>query len=247
MLPALSDQTSSTSSTGKAVPRVFADMPTMWFEFQRTTFRVDDGDDDGPATHTVRVLDSPTEELLETYAQWQGHTKSTLGLAQQKWGRNEFRIPMPKFMDLLQEHATAPFFVFQVFCVLLWMLDDNWMYSVFTLAMLVIFECLLVHQRMTNLRTLRGMRRPPQPIWVYRHVRGWSAIAVASVCAACVRRHTRCSGGWATDMDQDLQLAAGAWRPGVCWQEPRHHQDHHVPVATQRTAQRTAPHRDQDD
>lgn len=56
----------------------------------------------------------------------------------------------------------------QVFCVLLWCLDDYWYYSLFTLFMLVTFECTVVGQRLRNLKELRTLQTPKQETYVYR-------------------------------------------------------------------------------
>ncbi|KAI0260783.1 ATPase [Gloeopeniophorella convolvens] len=88
---------------------------------------------------------------------------------------NEFNIPIPSFGSLFSEHATAPFFVFQVFCVALWMLDEYWYYSLFTLFMLVVFECTVVWQRLKTLTEFRTMSVVPFPIQVLRNSR-WAVL-----------------------------------------------------------------------
>ncbi|KAL8867469.1 MAG: hypothetical protein Q9174_005647, partial [Haloplaca sp. 1 TL-2023] len=84
---------------------------------------------------------------------------------QQHYGDNTFDIPVPTFTELWKEHAVAPFFVFQMFCVGLWLLDDYWYYSLFTLVMLVGFESTVVWQRQRTLNEFRGMSIKPYDIW----------------------------------------------------------------------------------
>lgn len=91
------------------------------------------------------------------------------------FGENKIDIPVPKFIDLLKEQASAPFFVFQIFCVVLWSLDEYWYYSLFTLVMLVMFESMLALQRLKNLQMIRQMSREPRTIYVYRSKR-WTGI-----------------------------------------------------------------------
>ncbi|PWI75674.1 cation-transporting ATPase 4 [Purpureocillium lilacinum] len=105
-----------------------------------------------------------------------GHFQSSRGLEKQSelsrleqhYGRNTFDIPVPTFTELFKEHAVAPFFVFQIFCVGLWLLDDYWYYSLFTLFMLVAFESTVVWQRQRTLNEFRGMSIKPYDIWVFR-------------------------------------------------------------------------------
>lgn len=95
-------------------------------------------------------------------------TQEEIDRVQQHYGDNTFDIPVPTFTELWKEHAVAPFFIFQMFCVGLWLLDDYWYYSLFTLVMLVGFESTVVWQRQRTLNEFRGMSIQPYPLWVYR-------------------------------------------------------------------------------
>lgn len=95
-------------------------------------------------------------------------TDAEIERLQQHYGHNTFDIPVPTFTELWKEHAVAPFFIFQMFCVGLWLLDDYWYYSLFTLVMLVGFESTVVWQRQRTLNEFRGMSIQPYEIWVYR-------------------------------------------------------------------------------
>ena len=81
---------------------------------------------------------------------------------------NSMDIPVPDFFDLFKEHVIEPFFVFQVFCVLLWLLDEYWNYALLTLFMLILLEAQMVNRRIKDLTELRNMKPPVQKVRVKR-------------------------------------------------------------------------------
>lgn len=121
-------------------------------------------------------IDKEPRPAIKAFQESQGLTTSAeIEKIQQHYGDNTFDIPVPTFTELWKEHAVAPFFVFQMFCVGLWLLDDYWYYSLFTLVMLVGFESTVVWQRQRTLNEFRGMSIQPYEIYVYRQKK-WEQI-----------------------------------------------------------------------
>lgn len=146
-----------------------------------------------------RLLEFPLDGPLSAYVSSRGVTPDREAALRDEYGMNAFDIPLPTFGELFKEHAAAPFFVFQMFCVLLWCLDEYWYYSLMTLAMLVLFESTVVQRRLRHLAEMREMRVPPQPVQACR------------------------GGKWQTVMTDHLlpgdlvalSAAAGAGKPGA--------------------------------
>ena len=127
----------------------------------------------GPLTY---ALDAEPKPFVGDFQKTRGITSvKELESLRQHYGDNQFDIPVPTFVELFKEHAVAPFFVFQIFCVGLWMLDEYWYYSLFTLFMLVAFESTVVWQRQRTLTEFRGMGVKPYGVWVHRN-KGWEEI-----------------------------------------------------------------------
>lgn len=120
--------------------------------FQRLRFDINE-----PMTHYLKSTGLSSEEVSQK---------------RRTYGENTYDIPLPTFGELFQEHAVAPFFVFQLFCVFLWLMDEYWYYSLLTLVLLVILEAQMVHRRRSDLQELRSMRIPPRPTYVLRDG-GW--------------------------------------------------------------------------
>ena len=108
------------------------------------------------------------------------------------YGLNKFDIPIPTFLELFKEHAVAPFFVFQIFCVALWCMDEQWYYSLFSLFMLVSFEMTTVFQRRTTMAEFQSMGIKPYEIYVHRDGK-WQKISTSNLLPGDLVSITRTS------------------------------------------------------
>jgi len=119
------------------------------------------------------------------------------------------KIPIPAFLDLYQEHVVAPFFVFQLFCTLLWLLDEYWYYSIFNLFMLFFFEGTVVTQRLQNMQRLRSMRKAPEEIWVHRAGK-WEKHMTSDLYPGDIVLLKRITGAKKQNVPCDLLLISGS-------------------------------------
>jgi cation-transporting ATPase 13A1 len=135
---------------------------STFFYFQQRKFVYD------PEKNIFVKLQYPECNQLSLYKSSQGLDDEQVHSSTVYYDKNEFKIPIPTFVELWKEHAVAPFFVFQVFCVGLWLLDDYWYYSLFTLFMLCVFESTVVYQRLRNIKDFQTMSIPLSEVFVKR-------------------------------------------------------------------------------
>ncbi|KAM7463802.1 hypothetical protein LguiA_031923 [Lonicera macranthoides] len=135
----------------------------IYFDFRKQCFIY------SKEKETFCKLPYPSKETFGYYLKSTGYgTEAKVVAATEKWGRNVFEYPQPTFQKLMKEHCMEPFFIFQVFCVGLWCLDEYWYYSLFTLFMLFMFESTMAKSRLKTLSELRRVRVDGQTLMVYR-------------------------------------------------------------------------------
>ncbi|KRX96276.1 putative cation-transporting ATPase 13A1, partial [Trichinella pseudospiralis] len=144
----------------------------VWFEFQKSKYVYD-----ALEKKRFEPVKFPENMPFQFYKEWKGYvTDNELKLVASHLGTNTMEMVISTFVELFQERATAPFFVFQVFCVCLWCLEEFWYYALFTLFMLVMFEITVVKQQLNSMQEIRSMGNKPYLIYAYRNTK-WSKIS----------------------------------------------------------------------
>lgn len=150
---------------GKDVLVAVSYLPTLGatFEYHRRRYAWD------PEKEIWTKIRCQTKMPLEFFKKWIGYDQEErIRAAYLRYGPNEFDVRQPTFKELYKAQLLSPFTVFQLFCVILWMLDEYWQYSAFTLLMILTFEATVVFSRIKSLGALKGMGNKPRQVFVLR-------------------------------------------------------------------------------
>ncbi|XP_077243371.1 phosphate deficiency response 2 [Tasmannia lanceolata] len=182
-----------------------ADAEEIYFDFRKQRFIL------SKEKETFCKLPYPSKETFGYYLKNTGHgSEAKVVTALEKWGRNAFEYPQPTFQKLMKEHCMEPFFVFQVFCVGLWCLDEYWYYSLFTLFMLFLFESTMAKSRLKTLTELRRVRVDGQTLMVHRCGK-WAKLSGTDLLPGDVVSIGRSSGdGEDKSVPADMLILAGS-------------------------------------
>jgi len=154
-----------TPSSGKELIILLEFLPTLGatFEYHRRRFV---WDVDNCCWTKIRCR---TNMPMSFFRSWGGFKSPTqVEAARVRFGNNVFDIKQPTFTALYKAQLLSPFTVFQLFCVILWLLDDYWHYSLFTLFMILMFEATVVFSRIKSLSALRRIGNKSREVLVFR-------------------------------------------------------------------------------
>eukprot|EP00943_MAST-04B_sp_MAST-4B-sp1_P008865 g8865.t1 len=119
-----------------------------------------------PVNNDDAIKNLDMEKILSSY---NGLSDKKISLLQRKFGPNKYSVPKRPYLNVLFGQLLSPFFIFQVFCVSLWALDEYWYYSLVTLAMILIFEMTVSIQRYRGFQEMEQMLKDPYKVCVYRN------------------------------------------------------------------------------
>ncbi|KAG7356824.1 cation-translocating ATPase [Nitzschia inconspicua] len=177
------------------VPMEYYPTLGMTFEYHRRRYVFDH---DNSTWTKIRCQTKFPLDFLET---WNGFDSDMhLVSGQIRYGNNTFSVKQPTFGELYKAQLLSPFTVFQLFCVGLWLLDEYWHYSFFTLFMILTFEATVVFSRIKSLGALKGMGNPSRSVFVHR-LGKWVAVETSELLPGDIMSLTRVKPHFAKEVN----------------------------------------------
>ena len=143
----------------------------LWCVFQRQRYEYVEIEWDearGKGQGELREIETPKDLPLSHYVKSRGLSGEEVHHSHERYGDNALQVNIPTFWNLYKEQLTGPVTVFQIFTVLLWLMDEYWKYALFSALSLLIFEGTTAFSRQRNIATLRGMGQKAGRILVRR-------------------------------------------------------------------------------
>ena len=143
----------------------------LWCVFQRQRYEyveLEWDEKNRKGRGELREIETPSNLLLSHYGKSLGLSEDEVQQAHDRYGDNSLKVPLPTFWNLYKEQLTGPVTVFQIFTVLLWLMDEYWKYALFSALSLLIFEATTAFSRQKNVSTLRGMGQQAGRVMVRR-------------------------------------------------------------------------------
>lgn len=105
--------------------------------------------------HTICGLEKGIE--LSRFYQFRGYSKNVQEIRRDVYGLNEIRVDVKSYFKLFVEEILNPFYVFQIFSVILWCLEEYYYYAACIVAILVISLSISLYETRKQSITLRDM------------------------------------------------------------------------------------------
>lgn len=158
----------------------------------------------------VREVVTPVANALSSYLKpTRGMSPHAVASCVSRYGDNSLRVPLPTFMAVYKEQLMGPVTVFQVFTVMLWLMDEYWKYALFSACSLLMFEATTAFSRIKNIRTLRGMGQAPWRIMTLRDGQ-WTERSTEDLVPGDLVSVVRLPGGVDTPIPCDCLLLRGS-------------------------------------
>ncbi|GKT34383.1 Endoplasmic reticulum transmembrane helix translocase [Aduncisulcus paluster] len=144
---------------------------SRYIEYQAGKYLLNSDDSFVSLPYPVTISYSEVKEVCVNG----GLSKEDVESKQDLFGMNEVDISVPKFGEVIKEHFMAPFFVFQIFTSVLWLLDDAKLFSLFSLFMQLVMECVSAFQSLQNRKDIVNMAPRTSLVYCLRDGR-WAKI-----------------------------------------------------------------------